>query len=298
MEYVIFDLEWSRYARRLKPKCPDEIIQIGAVKYNENGVLVSTFNRFIRPTIYKSLDPTVESITKITMDKLISEGILFSRAIKEFRKFIGSGKVTLMSWGSYDAIVLKNNCLYYNKDISLSWMSSFLDLQSYAAKILFPKTKQQPGLTTAADALNLMYAEDTLHDALVDAKLSGEVFRQIIDPMLIKKHTVDASKLTVGAKSIHITDLKNPMINKREFMMRCPLCGRFVSRQSSWIRKNKRFVASHSCRHCKETLLCSVEVLVKANNDVCYKKRARVIESKKEPCKKAQNSKSTEVGYV
>lgn len=290
MEYIIFDLEWSRYARRLKPRCPDEIIQIGAVKYNENGVLTGTFNRYIRPSVYKALDPTVQSITGITMEKLTDEGIIFSRAIKEFRKFLGSGKYILMSWGSYDAVVLKSNCLYYNKDINLSWLSSFLDLQSYAQKILFPKSKQQPGLTTAADELKLLYAEDTLHDALVDAKLSGQVFAKISDANLIKKYVVDGSKLSVGSKSIHITDLANPLISKREFMMRCPHCGRFISRQSQWVKKNKRFVANHFCRHCNHNLLCSVEVLVKENNEVRYKRHARVVENEKKCPKKQAKS--------
>ncbi|MBP3336998.1 MAG: exonuclease domain-containing protein [Clostridia bacterium] len=288
MEYVIFDLEWSRYARRLKPRCPDEIIQIGAVKYNENGVLIDTFNRFIRPSLYKVLDPTVQSITGITMEKLLKEGIIFSRAIKEFRKFLGSSKKVLMSWGSYDAIVLKNNCQYYNKDINLSWLSSFADLQSIVASVLFPKINNQPGLTTALDALNIHYFEDTLHDALVDAKLSGEVFAKIFDPQVVKKFTVDATKISVGAKSIHITDLQNPMVSKREFMMRCPECGRFVQRQGPWVRKNKRFVASCVCRHCNHNLLCSVEVLVKqTTNEVYYKRRARVIENEKK-CPKKQ----------
>ena len=288
MEYVIFDLEWSRYAKRLKPRCPDEIIQIGAVKYNDNGVLIDTFNRFIRPSLYKVLDPTVQSITGITMEKLSKEGIIFSRAIKEFRKFLGSQKKVLMSWGSYDAIVLRNNCQYYNKDINLSWMSSFADLQSIAAGVLFPKINNQPGLSTALDALNIPYFEDTLHDALVDAKLSGEVFAKIFDPQLVRKYTVDATKISVGAKSIHITDLQNPMVSKREFMMRCPDCGRFVSRQTPWIRKNKRFVASHVCRHCNHNLLCSVEVLVKqTTNEVYYKRRMRVTENEKK-CPKKQ----------
>lgn len=287
MEYIIFDLEWSRYARRLKPRCPDEIIQIGAVKYNENGMLTGTFNRFIRPSIYKTLDPMVQNITGLTMQKLTDEGVVFSHAIKEFRKFLGGGKYVLMSWGAYDAVVLKSNCLYYNKDINLSWMSSFLDLQSYAAKMLFPKrAHHQPGLTSAADELNLIYDEAQLHDALFDAELSGRVFAKILDPNVLKKYIVDGCKLSIGAKSLHITDLANPLVNKRELMMRCPGCGRFISRQNQWVRKNKRFLATHFCRHCNENILCSVEILVKTNNEVYYKKRTRIFEAEKKCLKK------------
>lgn len=288
MEYVIFDLEWSRYAKRLKPRCPDEIIQIGAVKYNENGILTDTFNRFIRPTVYKAIDPTVQSITGITMELLNEKGILFSRAIKEFRQFLGNGKYILMAWGAHDAVVLKNNCLYYNKDMNLSWLSSFADLQDFAGKRLFPGENSQPGLTTVADTLNLMYNEAALHDALEDAKLSGEVFRKIADASAVKKHVIDGSKLKSAAKSIHITDMANPMISKREFMMRCPLCGRFMQKQTPWTRKNKRFIAVHSCKKCDKKLLCSVEALIKTNNDIYYKKHSRVLDKKEEkPCIKS-----------
>ena len=46
---------------------PFEIIQIGALKLNENLETISTFDSLIKPTIYKYIHPFVANLTKITM---------------------------------------------------------------------------------------------------------------------------------------------------------------------------------------------------------------------------------------
>ena len=51
MDYIIFDLEWSRNIKRVIPGCPDEIIQIGAVKYDKNLKYKGSFNRFVQPAM-------------------------------------------------------------------------------------------------------------------------------------------------------------------------------------------------------------------------------------------------------
>ena len=295
MEYIIFDLEWSRCTRRVKLRCPDEIIQIGAVKYSADGKPIGSFNRYILPSLYKSIDPMVESMTGISMELLSEKGIPFSRAIKEFRAFIGHDEPVLMSWGVHDAVVLKNNCLYYNKEMRLSWLTRFADLQCYVAKKLTDKNNhQQLGLSAAADLLKMEYSAEALHDALEDAALSGRVFSEICDYASLKPYIIDASKLHSGYKSVHITDLKNPLISRREFLMRCPVCGRFITRLSPWTHKNKKFIARHRCKNCNLSFSCSVEALMRVNNDIHYKKRCRIIGAEERNTKHERSLQETE----
>ncbi len=278
MEYIIFDLEWNRYARAVKRKCPDEIIQIGAVKYNKNLEYAGSFSRLIRPVLYQHMEPTVEEMTGITMELLREEGVPFNRAIKEFRQFIGQDSV-LMSWGMQDASILRENCLYYNKEMNLGFLKRFADLQKYATRILSKHSgQQQMGLKIAADVFPLWYDEEKLHDALVDASLSGEVFARIFEDKKFTPYIVDASQLNQHYKNIHITDLDNPAVKKNELWMHCPDCGRFLKKKRDWRRQGKKFVSLQRCKKCGIDLACTVEVLLTYGDIIKYKKRCRKLE--------------------
>lgn len=278
MNYVIFDLEWNRYAKKLKPKCPDEIIQIGAVKYDSELNYIGSFNRLIKPVLYSKLEPRVEELTGITMDMLISDGVPFPKAFKEFKRFMGEDFV-LMSWGVQDAAILRENCLYYNRDISINWLKRFADLQNFVSEDKRIKCEQnQPGLKNAVISLSIDYDEKTLHNALVDATLSGEVFVKTYDKERFEKRIFDARKVSSHYSGIHITDLKNDFINKREFMIRCPKCGKFASKTAGWYRKGKSFFAMHRCRSCKKEMLSMMEIMLMCDNSIKYKKRTNLVE--------------------
>ena len=77
MNYIVFDLEFNQgynFEKGTKsiinPKCPFEIIQIGAVKLNENFETVGTLDVLVKPEIYTELNPFVKEITGITMEEL------------------------------------------------------------------------------------------------------------------------------------------------------------------------------------------------------------------------------------
>ena len=72
MHYIVLDLEFNqsfpfKTGKKTEPvaECPFEIIQIGAVKLNENFDILEEFNYMIRPQIYPRLHPFVEKITGI-----------------------------------------------------------------------------------------------------------------------------------------------------------------------------------------------------------------------------------------
>lgn len=278
MDYIIFDLEWNRYAKKVKLKCPDEIIQIGAVKYDENLNYVGSYNCFIKPALYNRIEPMVQEITGITMDILKEHGVPFSKAFKGFREFMGRDAV-LMSWGVQDAAILRENCIYYNRDINLSFLKNYADLQSYVAEDKRIESEQnQPGLKNAVISLGIEYDEKTLHNALVDATLSGEVFAKIFDRERFLKCIIDARKISLHYKGIHITDLKSELINKKEFLIRCPKCGKFAAKTSGWYRRGKSFFAIHKCRACKADMLSMMEIILLNDDSVKYKKKINLIE--------------------
>lgn len=282
MNYVIFDLEWNRVVKAVKKRCPDEIIQIGAVKYNDKMQCIGTFNRFISPVLYKKLDPTVKKLTGLSQELLIKEGVLFAKAIKDFRKFVGADSV-LMSWGSQDALVLRKNCHYFNADAKLGFLTQFADVQRFATRALTNEKSggNQLSVKMAADLSGIRYNEEKLHDALVDATISGMVFAKIFDKEKLKKYIVDASDIDFSFKDVHVTNPDDKMVDKQIFKIRCPICGRFTRRKTGWSLSGNKFVSSQVCRKCKNQFLCSIEIL-KAYGDVMkYKKRIRLMKPEK-----------------
>lgn len=278
MNYVIFDLEWNRDAKKVKLKCPDEIIQIGAVKYDDELKYLGSFSEMIKPSFYDRLEPMVQRITGLTMNILKSDGLPFPKAFKEFKEFIGKESV-LLSWGIQDAAILRENSVYYNRNINLGWLKRFADLQGYVTGDKSIKAEQnQLGLKTAALHFNINFDEDALHNALADAELSGEIFVKTFDKIRLLKSIIDARKIRAHYKGIHIIDLKSNEIDKREFFARCPKCGRFTAKTTGWYRRDKGFFAIFRCQRCKIDLFSTVDVLMAIDNTIKYKKRCSIIE--------------------
>ena len=276
MDYIIFDLEWNRLSKTVKKRCPDEIIQIGAVKYNQAMKCIGTFNCFIKPVLYKKIDHIVKKITGIDMEVLKTDGVLFSQAIKKFKKFVGNDCV-LMSWGAQDAQILRNNCIYFNPDAKLDFLKQYVDMQRYVTHALTksPSGGNQLGVKQAADLTKVFYKEESLHDAFVDASVSGKVFAKLFDKEKLNKYIVDASVKNCSFKDIPITDLKNKAIDKRVFKIRCPECGRFMRKKHGWHLNGNKFFSLHLCRKCKRQYMCSVEILKTYGNLIKYKTRIK-----------------------
>ena len=280
MNYVIFDLEWNRFTKAVKVRCPDEIIQIGAVKYNEKMEYMGSFKKFISPVLYKKMEPTVEKLTGLSISILKAEGISFADAVYDFVKFIGEDAV-VMSWGSQDADILRKNCAYFCKELPLEFLKRFVDVQRYVTHILAEGGNNQIGVKNAADKLGIDYEESKLHDALVDAEISGRVFTRIYDSEKIKKYIVDASVKSTSFKDVPITDLNSKLIDKSVFKIRCPECGRAIRKHFTWKLSGNKFVSCQSCRRCKKRYICSVEILKSYGNVIKYKKRIKQLEEVK-----------------
>lgn len=272
MDYIIFDLEWSRNIKRVIPKCPDEIIQIGAVKYDKNLRYKGSFNRFIKPGVYDRIDHRVAEITGITREHLMRFGVPFSEAFREFKAFMGHDSV-LMSWGAQDVQILRINAQYYDKNAKLNFMHRFADLQKYAADRLLSGEKNQIGLTTAADLLSLSYEEESLHDAHVDAEISGEVFAKIFDKKQFMPYVYNAAEPPRKPQKKE---------SEKNLSFHCPECGGALKNKSGWFCDPGHGFALMRCVKCKKDVFASVEVYSDKEGKRRRKKRLRVVEKKKD----------------
>lgn len=206
MNYIVLDLEFNQpfhfktgFQTILRPDCPFEIIQIGAVKLNENFDILDKFNVLIKPVIYPRIHPYVKKITNLNY-KQLKNGLFFSEAYSNFIKFIGRDDVVLCTWGSDDIKSLFKNILFYDLDTT-KICNRFINVQKFASKYLKYEDGQSIGLKNAVTELNLEI-KTPFHNALNDAIYTAKVF-QIVHPKENQPEICQITELLYNNKTTH-----------------------------------------------------------------------------------------------
>ena len=184
MNYIVFDLEFNQsfnfgkeHSIPTRPACPFEIIDLGAVKLDENLKVVGNFDHLVKPKIYTRLHPFVKKITGIKKSDLKSAKS-FKEVYREFVDFIGSNAV-LCVWGTADIKELLRNIEYHKLDTS-PIPDKYIDVQRHANRYLEQPANTSVGLGNAVKLLNIP-EELGYHNAFNDAHYTAEVFTKIHD---------------------------------------------------------------------------------------------------------------------
>ena len=251
MHYIIMDLEWNyAYAHKLKGFI-NEIIEIGAVKLNEELEIVDTFSSFIKVQIGKKLKGKVKRITNITAQDLES-GKPFTQALAEFRHWVGEGDCLTFTWVDGDIRVLFDNYKYLNGISFIPFLKKYADLQAFFHKAHKLPTTTQIGLSTAAEKLEIDVSAFDIHRALGDSLLSAEIFSKSFDAELLEELTLDCDQKfydRLSFKAYIISRLDDPDIKSEAMYCVCKICKIRAEQVDEWAYKNKYF---HSEFHCKE----------------------------------------------
>lgn len=182
MKRIIYDLEFNtafsidKKTKQLKkgnahPACPQEIIEIGAVKVDENLQIEDLFQVMVKPSLYRRMHPKVKQKTKITRE-MLDTGIPFPEAINLFREWMGNQEKSLCSWGIDDYHELKRNCQYH--EMELTWADNPCDIQKMCMTFLKTPKGQQIGLKKAVLQLGVE-TDGRFHSALNDAIYTAKV---------------------------------------------------------------------------------------------------------------------------
>ena len=183
MNYIIYDLEFNQEYPSNKAvktdnyyKLPFEIIQIGAVKLNENFKIISKFNYLVKPTLYTTIHPYVEDLTKLNMEQLNSSNN-FPDVFEKFIKFIGKNNPILGVWGTADIKEFIRNIEFHNLDTSL-FPKEYIDIQLHASKHFNSPKGRKIGLRNATEILEIPIKSE-FHNAFNDAYYTSKVFKNI-----------------------------------------------------------------------------------------------------------------------
>ena len=90
MKKVFVDLEFCEVNKKIRRElkyCRCEIIQIGAVKLDEENKLIDRYDRFVKP-VYGQINDFITNLTHIQENDLIG-AVGFQEAMDDFLEWIG-----------------------------------------------------------------------------------------------------------------------------------------------------------------------------------------------------------------
>ena len=180
MSYAVLDLEFNQSFNfndgneyMPNPKCRFEIIQIGAVKLDNNFNITNELEITIKPQIYKRLHPIVEKITGLEQ-KDFKRKKTFPIAYEKLLKFLHKDDI-LCFWGPGDIKALYRNIIFYNLP-HYNIQPRFINIQRAAGKFLEHPASTAIGLENAITTLGIN-TNLPFHNALNDAKYTAFVLQ-------------------------------------------------------------------------------------------------------------------------
>ena len=288
MNFVIIDLEWNgTYVKKVHGFF-NEIIEIGAVKLDENMREDDRFQAIIRPAVSKKLTKLVTDLTSITDDEL-EDGGTFTGAMAAFRRFLGKKETVILTWSTTDLLVFLENYRYFCKTDTIPFMSAYVDLQAYYQKIADIPLAQQPGLSKAAEALGIDEDDVAHHRALDDSVLSGRILQKIYDKERFAELLRPADEefyKRITFKNTYITDIDDPLAKKEYFRFNCSECGKKLVFHKKWRPHNRAIASLGVCEGCGKKFNAHVQIKKKYDAvDVKRKLIEKVNEENKEATK-------------
>ncbi len=176
MTYIVLDLEWnqamsskSSVFNHLPIHLRGEIIQIGAVKLDENMCPCDEFQADVKPVWFRKMHYKVKKLTGFDNERL-DHGMPFPEAMEKFWQWAGPD-CTYMTWGYDDHGIMEQNLIIH--DMEIDWMGNWINLQL----IYNQQTdgdRNQKSLETAMEHFGIVQTR-VAHDALGDAYNTGLV---------------------------------------------------------------------------------------------------------------------------
>ena len=252
MNYIIFDLEWNQCGSEseilTEPVClPGEIIEIGAVKLDDDFRKVDELRLYIKPQYYQKLHRRIVTLTGIRNQILEEQGLPFPEAYARFREFCGE-EYSFMTWSTSDLPILVDNMLLHGIDVSD--LPDTYDLQRIFCNEIMRFSRRM----SLDDALKVLNEKgDTAHDALNDSRntalVCGHLELEEYAPEYVSRAFGEPPLKTVYESP------KAALADEALRTYRCPWCGEAVIGEP-WLRKeHEEFLSMGRCNQGDELLL-------------------------------------------
>lgn len=262
MDYIVFDLEWNQYSAGTQAVegLPFEIVEIGAVKLNDKGVMISEFSELVKPSVYLEMNQITSRLIHLQMQELL-RGEPFVQVASRFLEWCSQGKHLFCTWGSMDLTELQRNMAYYKMTPLSDGPLAFLDVQKLFS-LAFEDGRSRKSLEYAVDWLGLQ-KDIPFHRAFSDAYYAAQILVQIMarKPEILRNVSYDVYHPPKGrgqevkaefdgyVKYISREfDSKTAALSDREVISsKCYLCRRNLKKKLKWFTINGRHYYCLAC---------------------------------------------------
>lgn len=275
MNHIFYDTEYNNaYTYKNdtiqrgspNPLMKNEIIQIGAVKYNLNGILLDTFTITIKPVVYPLMNPLISSKTHLFQEH-IDNGISFKSAYEKFISWCGR-YYELFTWSENDYIEMKQNCKYHNLDSSP--FATYFDVQEIFEYCL--DNHDRCSLKNAMITLNIKN-DLMLHNAVNDSICTEKVYRKL-------KHDYPDIYFNQFKRNYNVPKYEgfsDPRMKWEYLSLTCPQCNNLLYPLILWHRYGGRYINFAQCQKCNIYLEFRYQIKAISDINLSYTNTAKVI---------------------
>ena len=186
MKHVVVDLEMnpvSREFREVRRKLNEEVIEIGAVRLNENFQQEAEFQCYMKPE-YGPIKKHITSLTGITQ-AMVADKKTYAACFQDFVDWVGEEETKIYSWSMSDIKQLRSECRYKLPDFDIEWLNErWVDLQQEFDDRL--GLHNSLALKHALGAMDHKF-EGTQHTALADAINTSAILTLMQDDAKFKE---------------------------------------------------------------------------------------------------------------
>lgn len=283
MNYIVFDLEWNQPddgKSSSERELLFEIIEIGAVKLNENLETISEFHELIKPTVYKHINWRTKKMLHLKSHEL-DQGKPFKNVCQQFLEWCGDDYI-FCTWGSQDITELQRNMLYFKLPDLASEPIAYYNLQKIFG--IYIKDEQQTKNLEAAVDLMQISKDIPFHRAYSDAYYTAKIMQLLGHKYIDGIYSYDLYHIPTSIKNeIHSFsgnenyfvskgyELKSDIIENRKFMQfNCAQCNsRAIRAKIRWFSTNsKMYYGAAICE--KHGAIRGKVRIKKDQNDLVY----------------------------
>ena len=186
MKHVVVDLERnpvSREFREVRRKLNEEVIEIGAVRLDENFQQEAEFQCYVKPE-YGPIKKHITSLTGITQ-AMVADKKTYAACFQDFVDWVGEEETKIYSWSMSDIKQLRSECRYKLPDFDIEWLNErWVDLQQEFDDRL--GLHNSLALKHALGAMDHKF-EGTQHTALADAINTSAILTLMQDDAKFKE---------------------------------------------------------------------------------------------------------------
>lgn len=256
MNYIVLDLEWNQSNTGTETEAeqiPFEIIEIGAIKLDDDCVMIGEFSQLVKPVVYHELHHVIGRLVQVQMEEL-EHGKPFVEVVRSFLDWCGPEEYLFCTWGGADLTELQRNMKFYGLAPLSNVPVRYMDVQKLFS-IAYEDRKVRRALEYAVDYLGLE-KDIPFHRAFSDAYYTARVFAHMIqenrellrnesyDVFHAPKCREDEVKVQFDTYAKYISrefaDKAAALADREVSSSKCYLCHRNLRKKLKWFTANGR----------------------------------------------------------